>query len=74
MNTQRFNITVDSEVGILLRKVRNKSRFITEALREKFGRQRRQKELEALREAYRMASKEDHKLIDEWDAASGDGL
>ena len=74
MDTLRFNVTIDSDVGALLRKMKNKSRFITEALREKFNREKWRKELEALQEAYRLADKDDRKSIEEWDAVSGDGL
>ncbi len=74
MHTMRFNVTIDWEVGKLLRGIKNKSQFITEALREKLARDERQKQILALQKAYAASSKEDHDLLSDWDAISGDGL
>jgi hypothetical protein len=37
--TMRFNITVPTDVGIRLKASKNRSRIITESLREKFARE-----------------------------------
>ena len=74
MHAMRFNVTIDWEVGKLLRGIKNKSRYITEALREKLRREENKKRLAALQKAYQASSKEDHSLVGDWDAVSGDGL
>ena len=74
MHTMRFNVTIDWEVGKLLRGVKNKSRYITEALREKLARDERKKRLLALQKAYQDSAKENRGLVSDWDVLSGDGL
>ena len=74
MHTMRFNVTIDWEVGKLLRGIKNKSRYITEALREKLTRDERKKRLLELQKAYKDSSREDRGLALDWDAVTGDGL
>jgi hypothetical protein len=74
MNTMRFNITVDKDIGLKLRHIHNKSKFISEALREKINHQEIDKKRETLRNAYIASSKEDHALASDWDATVGDTL
>ncbi len=74
MNTQRLNITLPRALAARLRAVTNKSRFIAEALSEKFGAEQAARLSDALAEAYREESVEERKLADDWDAVTGDGL
>ena len=74
MHTMRFNVTVDWEIGRILRGIKNKSRYITEALKEKLEKEKRQKKLQALQKAYQASAKEDRTLVDDWDSTLGDGL
>lgn len=74
MNTIRFNVTIDKEIGVRLRKVPNKSKFITQALKEKIERGDQVKKAESLKAAYLASCKEDRKVSSDWDATLGDAL
>lgn len=74
MNTIRFNVTIEKEIGIRLRKVANKSRFISQALREKLERAEQEKKVKSLRNAYIASCKEDRKIASDWDSTAGDSL
>ncbi|MBI4375624.1 MAG: hypothetical protein HY549_04150 [Elusimicrobia bacterium] len=74
MNTHRMNITIPKEYAELLKKVPNKSAFITQAVKEKLEGVEREKAAERLAVAYRQAAQEDKAFNEEWDALSGDGL
>ena len=74
MNTVRINITLPEEVGRILSKVKNKSAYIAEAIKEKKrmdDEERMKRELEA---AYRQAAEEDYEAYLEWEDTLENGL
>lgn len=74
MNTIRMNITLPKEFQIKLAKLRNKSAFIAQALREKLAKAENERRLRSLRDSYRLAAGEETRLVKDWDNALGDGL
>ena len=74
MNTQRFNITLPRPVAAQLAKETNKSRFIAEALREKWEADQRAQKERSLALEYAAAAREEVTLAQEWDTTAGDGL
>jgi hypothetical protein len=72
--TMRFNITVPTDVGIRLKASKNRSRIITESLREKFAREEEESLNAALIEGYSATTKEDAALNREFDHTAGDGI
>lgn len=68
----RLNITIPEDLVKELNHIRNKSRFISEALREKFTRQKKQKLESILIEGYQRVAQEDRKVNQEWESASLD--
>lgn len=64
---KRLNITIPDEISSELEAVPNKSRFITEALKEKLEREKREKMIELLTEGYIATKKEDKELNKEWE-------
>ena len=70
----RLNITMSEELFQGIRGVKNKSRYIAEALRERLHKERK-KELEKLLiEGYKKSVKEEHELNKDWDITTGDGI
>lgn len=63
----RLNITLPDEIARRLTSKHNKSRFIAEALKEKFERERRKEIERLLMEGYKTTSTEDKKLNTEWE-------
>ncbi len=74
MNTVRMNITLSSEIAEMLKNVKNKSSFITEAIRERIEREEKAYLVKELTEGYKIRKSEDHQIALEWDTASGDGI
>ncbi|VVB88809.1 Uncharacterised protein [uncultured archaeon] len=74
MNTVRVNITLPLEVAEMLKNVKNKSSFITEAIRERVEREKKANLIKELSEGYKVRKKEDKELSLEWDITSGDGI
>ena len=74
MNARRLNITLPKRLVDRLKSVPNKSRFIAEALEEKWNADEAARLEEALAEAYRARTEEDRELTADWDVVSGDGL
>lgn len=66
----RLNITLPDEIAKQLSEKHNKSRFIAEALKEKFEKEKRKKIERLLREGYKASSKEDKELNEDWEKAS----
>lgn len=66
----RLNITLSDEIARELADKHNKSRFIAEALKEKFERERRKKIEHLMIEGYKTTYREDKKLDAEWEKAS----
>ena len=64
----RLNITMPEDLVQQLKHIRNKSKFIAQALREKFQRDKK-KELENLLiEGYQKSTEEDKIINKEWEA------
>ena len=74
MNTVRVNITLPLEVAEMLKNVKNKSSFITEAIRERVEREKKANLIKELSEGYKVRKKEDTEISLEWDTTSGDGI
>jgi len=70
---KRMNITLPEELCRELESVPNKSRLISEALREKLERDRRRKLDALLIEGYQATKDEDKKLSEEWEGVTGEG-
>jgi len=63
----RLNITLPDDLGKELKKVSNKSRFISQVLREKLEREKRQRLDKLLIEGYQDIREEDKALNKEWE-------
>ena len=74
MNTVRLNITLPEEVGRILSKVKNKSAYIAEAIKEKKRVEDEEKRKRELAAAYRQAAEEEHEVYQEWEDTLKDGL
>jgi hypothetical protein len=74
MNTVRMNVTLPSEIAEMLKSVKNKSSFITEAIRERIEREEKASLVKELTEGYKVRKSEDLQITLEWDTASGDGI
>jgi metal-responsive CopG/Arc/MetJ family transcriptional regulator len=74
MNTVRINITLPFEVAQMLEKVKNKSAFIAEAIKERIEREEKATLVRELTQGYKARKKEDRELSLDWDTTSGDGL
>lgn len=74
MNTVRMNVTLPSEIAEMLKSVKNKSSFITEAIRERIEREEKASLVKELTEGYKVRKSEDLQIALEWDTASGDGI
>jgi metal-responsive CopG/Arc/MetJ family transcriptional regulator len=74
MNTVRVNITLPMEIAQMLRNVKNKSAFISEAIRERVEREEKSNLIKELTEGYQIRRKEDNELSLDWDTTSGDGI
>lgn len=69
-----INITGPEDVVKELAHIKNKSRFITETLREKFAKERKKEMDRKLQEAYKQSAQEDKTLAKEWDGVLADGV
>ena len=69
----RLNITMPEDLVEELKKVENKSQFISQALREKISKIKKQKIEKLLIEGYSQAAKKDKKIIKDWDSTLNDG-
>ncbi len=74
MNTVRINITLPFEIAQMLEKVKNKSAFIAEAIKERIEREEKATLVREMSEGYKARKKEDRELSLDWDNTSGDGL
>jgi len=64
---KRLNITLPEEIIEEIKNVPNKSRFITQALKEKLERTKREKLDELLIEGYKATKEEDKRIEKEWE-------
>ena len=63
----RMNVTIPEELVLELKHVKNKSRFISEAIKERFA-SLKWKRLEAsMIEGYKATVKEDKKINEDWE-------
>ena len=70
----RMNVTIPEDLARELKHVKNKSRFIADAVRDRFS-TLRWKRLEAsMIEGYKAMAREDKKLNEEWDHTLQDGI
>lgn len=69
-----MNITVPEDVVKDLAHIKNKSRFITETLRERFSKERKKAMDRLLQESYKKSAQEDKVIAKEWDGLSADGI
>jgi len=67
---KRLNITLPEDLAKLLEKYPNKSKLITEALREKFEKVEKEKLVRELQEGYIATRSEDNKVNEEWEKAT----
>jgi predicted CopG family antitoxin len=70
---KRLNITIADNLYQELESLPNKSRIISEALREKLERDRRKKLDALLVEGYQAGRNEDKKLTEEWEKITLEG-
>ena len=70
---KRLNITIADNLYQELESLPNKSRIISEALREKLERDRRKKLDTLLVEGYQAGRNEDKKLTEEWEKITLEG-
>jgi metal-responsive CopG/Arc/MetJ family transcriptional regulator len=66
----RINITLPDNIAQELKRVKNKSRFIAEIVREKFEEEKKRVLEAQLIDGYKNSSKEDEKMNQEWENAS----
>ncbi len=66
----RLNITMPDELAKELEKIPNKSRFIAQALSEKFKREKKEKLESLMIEGYQKTRQEDQELKKDWDKAT----
>ena len=66
----RLNITMPDDLAKQLERIQNKSRFIAEALREKFQQHKKQKLDELLIECYQKSPDKDKALDKDWEAGT----
>lgn len=69
----RMNITMPESVVEQLGSVKNKSRFIAEAVKEKFNQMQKKKLEQLLMEGYKATAKEGAKINKEWEKATLEG-
>ncbi len=69
----RLNITIPDPLSEKLSHVENKSRFIAEALREKFQREEKKRLEDLLIEGYKETSTENKIINQEWEGTINDG-
>jgi nicotinamide riboside kinase len=67
-----MNITLPFDLGMKLKKTRNRSAFIADSVREKLEREERERFVKELQAAYAQSSSDEKALNEDWDAASGD--
>ena len=70
---ERLNITLPEEIAQKIKDLPNKSRFITEALKEKIERERKERLDRLLIEGYRATKEVDRKISEEWEKITLEG-
>jgi len=70
---KRLNITIPEEINKEIKNIPNKSSFISEAIKEKIDRIKKERLDELLIEGYKATSKEDKEINDEWEDITLEG-
>ena len=70
---KRLNITIPEDLSKQLEPIRNKSRFISEVLKEKFEIEKKRELDKLLVEGYQFTKKEDKKINKEWEEITLEG-
>ena len=70
---ERLNITIPKDLSKQLEPIRNKSRFISEVLKEKFEIEKRRKLDRLLVEGYQSTKEEEKKINKEWEEITLEG-
>ena len=70
---KRLNITLPEEIAQKIKDVPNKSRFITEAVKEKLEMINKEKLDKLLIEGYKRTREEDKKVDEEWEKITLEG-
>ena len=70
---KRLNITLPEEIAQEIKSIPNKSRFISEAVKEKLDRIDKEKLDKLLIEGYKATGKEDKKINREWEKVTLEG-
>ncbi len=70
---KRLNITIPEEINKEIKNISNKSSFISEAIKEKIERIKKEKLDKLLIEGYQATSKEDKEINDEWEDITLEG-
>lgn len=74
MHTVRMNITLPEDVAERLKKIKNKSAFITESLKGRFEHLEEEQLLSQLEAAYKAEALEAVHDVEIWDGVVADGL
>ena len=74
MNTKILNITLPLDVAKDIQGIKNKSAFISNAIREYLDKEKKQKLIKLLQEGYIATKKEDKKITAEWEHTISDGI
>ena len=70
---KRLNITLPEEIAQEIKDIPNKSRFISEAVKEKLDRINKEKLDKLLIEGYKATKKEDKEIDQEWEKITLEG-
>jgi metal-responsive CopG/Arc/MetJ family transcriptional regulator len=70
---RRLYITITEDIAKRLDNVRNKSKFISDAVREKLEKLEKEKLEKLLEEGYKAVKEEDKKINDEWEKITLEG-
>ena len=73
MCLKRLNITLPEEIAQEIKDIPNKSRFISEAVKEKLDRIDKEKLDKLLIEGYKATGKEDKEINQEWEEITLEG-
>lgn len=74
MHTVRMNITLPDDVARRLKRIKNKSAFIAESLKERFEHLEEEQLLSQLEAAYKTEALEAAHDVEIWDGVVADGL
>ena len=71
---KRLNITLPDDINNELKTIKNKSKFIAQALKEKFEREREKQLKIKLKEGYKAMVSEEKELMSDWENTEVEGL